>query len=102
MTLTKQQVMQVVSRYIGVNAGYLGDFSYKTHRRVLSRVLRYRRHLPRGAVGHHPGAVHRDPVDAVARSAGAADSARLLERFPVQGGPEARAEFQASDRSMDR
>ena len=31
MGLTKQQVMQVVSRYIGVDSGYLGDFSYRTH-----------------------------------------------------------------------
>jgi len=31
MALTRQQVMQVVSRYIGVDAGYLGDFSYRTH-----------------------------------------------------------------------
>lgn len=31
MTLTKQQVMQVVNRYIGVSGGYLGDFSYRSH-----------------------------------------------------------------------
>ncbi|MET4902922.1 abortive infection family protein [Paenarthrobacter sp. CC6] len=30
--LTKQQVMRLVNRYIGVSGGYLGDFSYRTHR----------------------------------------------------------------------
>ncbi|WP_212745868.1 abortive infection family protein [Sinomonas susongensis] len=29
--LTKQQVMRLVNRYIGVSGGYLGDFSYRTH-----------------------------------------------------------------------
>ncbi len=32
MTLTSKQVAQIVNRYIGVDAGYLGDFSYQTHR----------------------------------------------------------------------
>jgi Abortive infection C-terminus len=31
MSLTRQEVMKVVNRYIGVNGGYLGDFSYRTH-----------------------------------------------------------------------
>jgi hypothetical protein len=31
MTLDRQQVMRLVNRYIGVNGGYLGDFSYRTH-----------------------------------------------------------------------
>lgn len=31
MTLTGQEVMKIVNRYIGVNDGYLGDFSYRTH-----------------------------------------------------------------------
>ena len=31
MPLTKQQAMRLVNRYIGVNGGYLGDFSYRTH-----------------------------------------------------------------------
>lgn len=31
MSLTHQEVMQVVNRYIGVAGGYLGDFSYRTH-----------------------------------------------------------------------
>ncbi len=29
--LTKQEIMVVVNRYIGVQGGYLGDFSYRTH-----------------------------------------------------------------------
>jgi len=29
--LTNQQIMTVVNRYIGVEGGYLGDFSYRTH-----------------------------------------------------------------------
>lgn len=29
--LTSQEVMIIVNRWIGVNAGYLGDFSYRTH-----------------------------------------------------------------------
>lgn len=31
MALTEQEVRQLVSRYIGVDSGYLGDFSYRTH-----------------------------------------------------------------------
>jgi hypothetical protein len=31
MSLTPQEVMKVVNRYIGVADGYLGDFSYRTH-----------------------------------------------------------------------
>lgn len=31
MALTNQQIMTVVNRYIGVEGGYLGDFSYRTH-----------------------------------------------------------------------
>ena len=31
MALTEQEVMRVVNRYIGVDGGYLGDFSYRTH-----------------------------------------------------------------------
>jgi len=34
--LTKKNVLFVVKRYIGVNAGYLGDFSYRTHREFYS------------------------------------------------------------------
>jgi hypothetical protein len=29
--LTRMEVSKVVNRYIGVNGGYLGDFSYRTH-----------------------------------------------------------------------
>lgn len=29
--LTEQEVKQLVNRYIGVDGGYLGDFSYRTH-----------------------------------------------------------------------
>jgi hypothetical protein len=31
MSLTPQEVMKVVNRYIGVDGGYLGDFTYRTH-----------------------------------------------------------------------
>ena len=31
MPLTNQQIATVVNRYIGVDNGYLGDFSYRTH-----------------------------------------------------------------------
>lgn len=31
MSLTQQEVMKAVNRYIGVNGGYLGDFTYQTH-----------------------------------------------------------------------
>jgi hypothetical protein len=30
-SLSKHEVMKIVYRYIGVNSGYLGDFSYRTH-----------------------------------------------------------------------
>lgn len=29
--LTKREIMTIVNQYIGVNGGYLGDFSYRTH-----------------------------------------------------------------------
>jgi hypothetical protein len=29
--LTNPEIMKIVNRYIGVSAGYLGDFSYQTH-----------------------------------------------------------------------
>lgn len=29
--LTKQEIMKIVNRWIGVSGGYLGDFSYRTH-----------------------------------------------------------------------
>ena len=32
MGLTNGQIHQLVNKYIGVNGGYLGDFSYRTHR----------------------------------------------------------------------
>lgn len=31
MSLTRQEAMKIVNRYIGVSGGYLGDFSYRTH-----------------------------------------------------------------------
>jgi hypothetical protein len=31
LALTRQEIMKVVNRYIGVSGGYLGDFSYRTH-----------------------------------------------------------------------
>lgn len=31
MTLTAQDITRLVNRYIGVDSGYLGDFSYRTH-----------------------------------------------------------------------
>jgi hypothetical protein len=31
MALTEQEILRVVNRYIGVDGGYLGDFSYRTH-----------------------------------------------------------------------
>ncbi|MCW4467268.1 abortive infection family protein [Glutamicibacter sp. MNS18] len=31
MSLAKNEVLQLVNRYIGVESGYLGDFSYRTH-----------------------------------------------------------------------
>lgn len=34
--LSQQQVMRLVNRYIGVEAGYLGDFSYRTHQEFYS------------------------------------------------------------------
>lgn len=30
--MTKQEIVRLVNRYIGVSGGYLGDFSYRTHR----------------------------------------------------------------------
>ena len=29
--VSRQEVMKIVNRYIGVSGGHLGDFSYRTH-----------------------------------------------------------------------
>lgn len=31
MSLTNREITIIVNRYIGVEGGYLGDFSYRTH-----------------------------------------------------------------------
>lgn len=93
MTLTKQQVMQVVSRYIGVNAGYLGDFSYKTHAEFYPEYCDIDDIFPEELSG-----TTRERFIEILSTQSPDRQARrilrgLLERFPVQGGPEARANF---------
>ena len=29
--LTNSEIMKIVTRYVGISGGYLGDFSYRTH-----------------------------------------------------------------------
>ncbi len=92
MGLSKQQVMQVVSRYIGVEAGYLGDFSYRTHTEFYPEFCDIEDIFPDELSG-----TTRERFIEILSSQTPDRQARILrgvlERFPVDGRPEARSKF---------
>lgn len=92
MALTKQQVMQVVSRYIGVEGGYLGDFSYRTHTEFYPEFCDIDDIFP----DELPGTTRERFIEIFSTQT-ANRQARILrgvlERFPVDRRPEARSRF---------
>lgn len=92
MALTKQQVMQIVSRYIGVESGYLGDFSYRTHGEFYPEFCDIDDIFP----DELPGTT-RERFIQILESQSADRQAQILrgvlERFPVEGRLEARSKF---------
>lgn len=92
MGLSKQQVMQVVSRYIGVEGGYLGDFSYRTHTEYYPEFCDIDDIFP----DELPGTTRERFIEILSTQS-ADRQARilrgLLERFPVDGRPEPRSKF---------
>ena len=92
MTLSKQQVMQVVSRYIGVEGGYLGDFSYRTHSEFYPEFCDIDDIFPDEIAG-----TTRERFIQILSTQSADRQARILrgvlERFPVDGRPEPRSKF---------
>lgn len=92
MELTKQQVLQIVNSYIGVNAGYLGDFSYRTHAEFYPEFCDIEDIFPDEMAG-----TTRQRFIEILSTQSADRQARILrgvlERFPVDGRPEARSKF---------
>lgn len=92
MALSRQQVMQVVSRYIGVSDGYLGDFSYRTHTEFYPEFCDIDDIFP----DELPGTTRERFIE-ILSSQTADRQARILrgvlERFPVDGHLEARSKF---------
>lgn len=92
MALTKQQIMQVVSRYIGVEDGYLGDFSYRSHTEFYPEFCDIHDIFP----DELPGTTRARFIEILSTQT-ADRQARILrgvlERFPVDSRPEARARF---------
>lgn len=92
MALSKQHVMQVVSRYIGVAGGYLGDFSYGTHTEFYPEYCDIDDIFPDELAG-----TTRERFIEILSTQTAARQARILrgvlERFPVDGRVEARSKF---------
>lgn len=84
--------MQVVSRYIGVEGGYLGDFSYRTHAEFYPEYCDvddiFPDDLPGTTRERFIQILSSQPADRQARILGG-----VLERFPVDGRPGARSKF---------
>lgn len=93
MALTRQQVMQVVSRYIGVEDGYLGDFSYRTHTEFYPEFCDIHDIFP----DELPGTTRQRFIE-ILESQTPDRQARILrgvlDRFPVGKKPELRSKFQ--------
>lgn len=81
--LTKAEVMKIVNRYIGVNGGYLGDFSYRSHADFYSEYcnLDYDPYQLEGTTRERfiHILMNAPPIDQAAIIRG------VLERFPVGG-----------------
>ncbi len=79
--LTSQEIMIIVNRWIGVSGGYLGDFSYRTHREFYPEYC---------GVNYDPDQIQgttRERFIAILGSALPHDQAKIvsgaLERFPL-------------------
>lgn len=92
MPLTKQQVRQIVSRYIGVHDGYLGDFSYRTHTEFYPEFCDIHDIFP----DELPGTTRQRFIQ-ILESQDSDRQARILrgvlERFPVEQNSELRSRF---------
>ncbi|MFI5167749.1 MAG: abortive infection family protein [Thermoanaerobaculales bacterium] len=79
--LTMSEVMKVVNRWIGVNGGYLGDFSYRTHAEF------YAEYCNLDINPYELQGTTRERFIEILTSAGPAAQAKILrgvlERFPV-------------------
>ena len=92
MNLTRQQVMQVVSRYIGVEGGYLGDFSYRTHTEFYPEFCDINDVYP----DELPGTTRERFIEILSTQSPDRQARILkgvLERFPEEVRPEARSRF---------
>jgi hypothetical protein len=84
--LTKREIYKVVNEYIGVNAGYLGDFSYRTHEEFYSQYCDLDVDIDR----YRPGTT-REVFIRILEAAPTMDQARILrgvlEKYPVDSFP---------------
>lgn len=90
--VSRQEVMKIVNRYIGVSGGYLGDFSYRTHADFYSEYC---------DVDANPGELDgttRERFIEILLSSNSTDAAKILrgivQRFPIEAddAPESRTE----------
>jgi hypothetical protein len=88
--MTKSEIMKLVSRYIGVSGGYLGDFSYRTHAQF------YPDYCDLDINPHEYEGTTREQFISILSSAGPWIQAKILrgvlERFPVGEGPPTRTQ----------
>lgn len=86
--LNDREVIRVVNRYIGVNGGYLGDFSYRTHADFYSEYCDLDINP-----NTHEGTTRERFID-ILSSLAPRDQAKVLrgviERFPPDEGPSTR------------
>jgi len=88
--LSKPEIIKLVNRFIGVKDGYLGDFSYRTHAEFYPEYC---------GLDIDPSEIQgttRSRFVDILSNASPADQARILrgvlERFPVEAGPDTRTE----------
>lgn len=88
--LTKQEIIKIVNRYIGVKEGYLGDFSYRTHAEFYHGYC---------DVDADPNALEgttRERFMKILEGSTPQDQAKIIRgvvaRFPVGTGPASRTE----------
>lgn len=93
--LSRQEIMRLVNRYIGVEGGYLSDFNYATHRDF------YPEYCDLDINPYDFEGTTRERFISILSSLEPTDQAKVvrgvLERFPVDSGPDSRTE-QLADR----
>jgi hypothetical protein len=81
--LTLPEIMKVVNRYIGVEGGYLGDFSYRTHADF------YLEYCDLDIDPYKYDGTTRERFIQILKTRNSSDQAKILrgviERFPVEG-----------------